>query len=86
MGIISLRCRKFCCIGRLGRLLQAVGSANSPPLPYYFVFCYYYTTCGKAVQPASGPSRVLGKIFCVEQAGMSKLDIPVLSYNHTANR
>lgn len=38
MGIISLRCRKICCIGRSDRLLQAVGSANSLPLPYYSVF------------------------------------------------
>ena len=38
MGIISLRCRKFCCIGRIGRLLQAVGSWRSLPLPCYFVF------------------------------------------------
>ena len=55
MDLISLRCRKICCIGRLGRLLQAVGSANSPPLPYYFVFCSYYTACEKPLQPALGP-------------------------------
>ena len=58
MGIISLRCRKFCCIGRIGRLLQAVGSWRSLPLPCYSVFYCHYTTCLQAVQPALGPSRV----------------------------
>lgn len=55
MGIILPAVQSFCCIGRVDRLLQAVGSANSPPLPYYSVFCSYYTACEKPLQPALGP-------------------------------
>ena len=65
MGIILPAVQSFCCIGRFGRLLQAVGSWRSLPLPCYFVFCYYYTTCGKAVQPASGLSRVCWERFFI---------------------
>ena len=45
MGIILPAVQSFCCIGRFGRLLQAVGSWRSLPLPCYFVFYCYYTTC-----------------------------------------
>ena len=69
MGIISLRCRKFCCIGGIGRLLQAVGSWRSLPLPCYSVFYCHYTTCLQAVQPALGPSRAAGKNFNLRGTG-----------------
>lgn len=63
MGIISLRCRKICCIGRIGRLLQAVGSANSPPLPYYFVFIVIIPLVYRPCNPHWAHRGCVGKSF-----------------------
>ena len=53
---------------------------------FCFLLLLYHLSIGRATR--IGSIVRIGKdfLFCFEQAGMSKLDIPVFSYNHTASR
>lgn len=69
------------------RLLQAVGSWRSLPLPCYSVFIVIIPLVYELCNPHRAHRAQREKIsICVEQAGMSNLDIPVFCVSQVAGR